>query len=179
MLADAPLGECQVEYNQGANSGAELFACEFEAPVGEISGIIAYVRDEFEVLFDDSRFRFYTDVNGLVYGLPPAGGPSFYTFTTGEGGGQDLSFISVFPEPFAITESEPLRIAIVVDMIHTMKGQVVNAEASFRNLARPAFIQISPTGTGRSVFYNQNWSDPQLSRLFRFGAADGAAALRR
>ena len=126
---------------QVANSGPELFTCEFEAPVGEISGIIAYVRDEFEVLFDDSNFGFYTDVNGLVYGQPPAGGPSFYTFTTGEGGGQDLTFISVFPEPFVITESEPLRIAIVVDMIHTMKGQVVGGQASFRNLARPAFIK--------------------------------------
>lgn len=59
VLADAPLGECQVEYNQGADSGAELFTCEFEAPVGEISGVIAYVRDEFEVLFDDSNFGFY------------------------------------------------------------------------------------------------------------------------
>ena len=169
VLADAPLGECQVEYNQGANSGAELFACEFEAPVGEISGIIAYVRDEFEVLFDDSKFGFYTDVNGLVYGQPPAGGPSFYTFTTGEGGTQDLTFISVFPEPFAITESEPLRIAIVVDMIHTMKGQVVNAEASFRDLARPAFIQVSPTGTGRSVFYNQTGATLNYPDYFDFG----------
>ena len=169
LLASVPLGDCQVEYSQGANSGAELLACEFEAPVGEISGITALVRDEFEVLFDDSTFGFYTDVNGLVYGQRPAGGPSFYTFTTGEGGNEDLAFTSVYPKPFTITESEPLRIAIVVDMIHTMKGQVVNAEASFLNLARPAFIQISPTGTGRSVFYNQTGATLNYPDYFDLG----------
>jgi hypothetical protein len=155
----ATLTACAPTYVRGGQSLSQILECPFTIPSGTYVGLDVGIKNEFQLLVDDSVNGIYTDPSspsGLST-TAPAGGAKLVPVTVPTDQSDNIiRSTTIFTEPLRIDSASPPSITIVADMIHTIAINVGGGILAFVIVPNNPVVEMvgSATGVGKVEYYN-------------------------
>ncbi len=155
------LSGCTGLYDRTRSSGAQLFQCPIQVPIGKITALTVRYSASIDVLINDTNNGIYTDPSkptGFAT-TPPTGGPQFATLTLpnpGNGNPNEYPVQIFLTTPITVDANSTPNLYIVVDMVHSFWAKVTNGALAITSQAGifpPAQVYASFSRSARSEFY--------------------------
>jgi hypothetical protein len=152
---------CSGLYDRTRSSGAQLFQCPIQVPIGKITALTVRYSASIDVLINDTNNGIYTDPSkptGFAT-TPPTPGPQFATLTLPNPGNSNPNEYPVqifLTSPITVAADSTPNLYIVVDMVHSFWAKVTNgalAITSEAGIFPPAQVYASFSRSARSEFY--------------------------
>jgi hypothetical protein len=155
------LSGCSGLYDRSKSSGAQLFQCPVQIPIGKITALTVRYSASIDVLINDTTNGIYTDPskpNGFAT-TPPSGGAQFATLTlpnTGNANQNEYPVQIFLTTPITVAAGSTPNLYIVVDMVHSFWAKVTNGALAITKDAGifpPVQVYASFSRSARSEFY--------------------------